>query len=44
MSPGTAWGPMMDCEVCGAPMEWVKAHYACPRCRWVKPCCEQDAP
>lgn len=33
---------MMDCEVCAAPMAWVKAHYECPRCHWLKPCCEQD--
>jgi hypothetical protein len=34
---------MMACDVCGAAMAWVKAHYHCPRCHWVKPCCEQDA-
>lgn len=34
---------MMACLVCGAAMTWVKAHYECPQCRWVKPCCEGDA-
>lgn len=33
---------MMDCEVCGASMRWVKAHYECPGCHWIKPCCELD--
>lgn len=32
----------MRCEACRADMAWVKAHYECPRCRWVKPCCEGD--
>lgn len=34
---------MMDCEICGTAMTWVKSHYDCPRCHWIKPCCEQDA-
>jgi hypothetical protein len=33
---------MMACEVCGAAMSWMKAHYECPRCHWLKPCCEPD--
>jgi len=32
----------MDCAVCAAPMDFVKAHYECPRCHWLKPCCEGD--
>lgn len=31
------------CEVCGDAMRWLKAHYECPRCHWIKPCCEPDA-
>lgn len=33
---------MMDCEICGMDMAWKKAHYECPRCHWLKPCCEPD--
>ena len=32
----------MACEICSTPMTWVKAHYECPRCHWLKPCCEPD--
>lgn len=34
---------MMACPICGTVMTWVKAHYDCPRCHFVKPCCEQDS-
>lgn len=33
---------VVPCEVCGTGMNFVKAHYECPRCRWIKPCCEPD--
>lgn len=33
---------VVPCEVCGMGMNFVKAHYECPRCRWIKPCCEPD--
>ena len=33
---------MMPCEVCGASMRFVKAHYECPTCHFLKPCCEPD--
>jgi hypothetical protein len=32
----------MDCELCGTDMDWKKAHYECPQCHWIKPCCEGD--
>jgi hypothetical protein len=32
----------MVCEICQTPMTWVKAHYDCPKCHWIKPCCEPD--
>ena len=32
----------MACEICSTLMLWVKAHYECPRCHWLKPCCEPD--
>jgi hypothetical protein len=34
---------MMACAICAADMDWKKAHYECPRCHWIKPCCEMDA-
>ena len=33
---------MMECMVCKTGMDWKKAHYECPRCHWIKPCCEED--
>ncbi len=33
---------MMACPMCGTAMDWVKAHYDCPKCHFIKPCCEQD--
>jgi hypothetical protein len=33
---------MMSCMVCKTGMDWKKAHYECPRCHWIKPCCEPD--
>ena len=33
---------VVACEACGTGMTFVKAHYECPRCHWIKPCCEPD--
>jgi hypothetical protein len=27
------------CEVCGTPMEPEHAHYRCPACAYILPCC-----
>jgi rubrerythrin len=29
----------LPCDVCGAPMEPEHAHYKCPSCGYILPCC-----
>ena len=29
----------VPCDVCGTPMEPEHAHYRCPACHYILPCC-----
>jgi Zn finger protein HypA/HybF involved in hydrogenase expression len=29
----------IPCDLCGHPMEPEHAHYRCPNCRYILPCC-----
>ena len=29
----------LPCDVCGHPMEPEHAHYKCPNCHYIMPCC-----
>jgi hypothetical protein len=29
----------LPCDACGAPMEPEHAHYRCPQCGYILPCC-----
>jgi rubrerythrin len=29
----------LACDVCGTPMEPEHAHYRCPACHYILPCC-----